>query len=141
MRASGSESHELRPIGRVESSLLDPATAPKQGGEGSPLASLVFGDEVVEGLRDLRPGEEAIVLTWLDRADRDVLSVHPRDDLSNPERGVFSTRSADRPNPIGLHRVEIVAIDGTRLQVRNMEAIDRTPILDLKPVLDPALEK
>lgn len=141
MRAPRSESHELRPIGRVESSLVDPETAPKQGGEGSPLASLVFEEDVAEGLRDLRPGEGAIVLTWLDRADRDVLSVHPRDDLSNPELGVFSTRSADRPNPIGLHRVVIVSIDGTRLQVRDMEAIDGTPILDLKPVLDPALER
>jgi tRNA-Thr(GGU) m(6)t(6)A37 methyltransferase TsaA len=132
---------ELRPIGRVESPLVDRATAPKQGEEGSPEAVLVFDARVGEGLRSLRAGEEAIVLTWLDRADRGVLSVHPRGDLSRPEEGVFSTRSPDRPNPIGLHRVEIVAIDGTRLRVRNLEAIDGTPILDLKPVLDRDTER
>jgi tRNA (Thr-GGU) A37 N-methylase len=151
---------ELRPIGRVESPLADRATAPKQGDEGSPEAVLVFDARVGEGLRSLRAGEEAIVLTWLDRADRGVLSVHPRGDLSRldraprdvlrvrprgrtsgPEQGVFSTRSPDRPNPIGLHRVEIVAIDGARLRVRNLEAIDGTPILDLKPVLDRDTER
>lgn len=138
---SAPSNFELRPIGRVESPLVDRTTAPKQGDEGSPLAWLVFDGEVVEGLRSLRAGEAAIVLTWLDRADRDVLSVHPRDDLSNPEKGVFSTRSADRPNPIGLHRVEIVSIAGARLRVRDMEAVDGTPILDLKPVLDRARER
>ncbi|HEX4668508.1 MAG TPA: tRNA (N6-threonylcarbamoyladenosine(37)-N6)-methyltransferase TrmO [Solirubrobacterales bacterium] len=132
---------ELRPIGRVESPLADRATAPKQGDEGSPEAVLVFDARVGEGLRSLRAGNEAIVLTWLDRADRGVLSVHPRGDLSRSEEGVFSTRSPDRPNPIGLHRVEIVAIDGARLRVRNLEAIDGTPILDLKPVLDRDTER
>ncbi len=134
-------SFEVRPIGRVESPLLDRATAPKQGDEGSPLASLVFDPGVADGLRSLRAGQEAIVLTWLDRADRDVLSVHPRNDFTRPEEGVFSTRSPDRPNPIGLHRVEIVSLDGIRLEVRNLEAIDGTPILDLKPVLGPAEER
>lgn len=132
---------ELRPIGRIESPLRDREAAPKQGDEGSPEASLVFDEAVLEGLRSLRPGAEIIVLTWLDRADRGVLSVHPRGDLANPELGVFSTRSPDRPNPVGLHRVEIVAIDGVRMRVRNLEAIDGTPILDLKPVLDRELEK
>lgn len=132
---------ELRPIGRVESPLADRATAPKQGDEGSPEAVLVFDARLKEGLRSLRAGNEAIVLTWLDRADRGVLSVHPRGDLSRPEEGVFSTRSPDRPNPIGLHRVEIVAIEGARLRVRNLEAIDGTPILDLKPVLDRDTER
>lgn len=131
----------LRPIGRVESPLVDRAAAPKQGDEGSPEAFLVFDEEVREGLRSLRPGDEVIVLTWLDKADREVLSVHPRDNRSNPEEGVFSTRSPDRPNPIGLHRVEIVAIDGVQLRVRDLEAIDGTPILDLKPVLDRLREK
>lgn len=131
----------LRPIGRVESPLLDRQAAPKQGDEGAPEADLVFDERVGEGLRSLQAGEEAIVLTWLDRADRDVLSVHPRDDLNRPEEGVFSTRSPDRPNPIGLHRVEIVAIDGLRLRVRDLEAIDGTPILDLKPVLDRDTER
>jgi tRNA-Thr(GGU) m(6)t(6)A37 methyltransferase TsaA len=129
------ESYEVLPIGRVESPLTDPASAPKQADEGGPEAELVFANEVVEGLRDLAVGEEVIVLTWLDRARRDVLAVHPRDDPANPETGVFSTRSADRPNPIGLHRVEIVSVHGSRLRVRNLEAVDGTPVLDLKPVL------
>jgi tRNA-Thr(GGU) m(6)t(6)A37 methyltransferase TsaA len=125
----------VRPIGVVESPLTDAATAPKQGHEGAPEAWLVFDADVLEGLRDLRPGDQVIVLTWLDRARRDILRVHPRDDVTNPEQGVFSTRSADRPNPIGLHPVEIVSINGPRLRVRNLEAIDGTPIVDLKPVL------
>jgi tRNA-Thr(GGU) m(6)t(6)A37 methyltransferase TsaA len=128
---------ELIPIGRVESPLTDPAVAPKQGQEGSPEAWLVFEPDVLEGLQEIRPGDRVIVLTWLDRARRDVLRVHPRDDVSNPLQGVFSTRSADRPNPIGLHDVEIVTIDGTRLRVRNLEAVDGTPIIDVKPVLGP----
>jgi len=96
---------------------------------------------VLPGLRDLRVGSEVLVLTWLDRADRETLLVHPRDDPANPETGVFSTRSADRPNPVGLHRVEILAIDGPRVQVRNLEALDGTPIVDLKPVLHPTLDR
>jgi tRNA-Thr(GGU) m(6)t(6)A37 methyltransferase TsaA len=126
---------ELSPIGLVESPLTDPATAPKQGREGAPEAVLAIQPEVAEGLDGIAPGDEVIVLTWLDRADRAVLRVHPRDDPANPERGVFSTRSADRPNPIGLHVVEVVEIDGTRLRVRNLEAVDGTPVLDLKPVI------
>jgi tRNA-Thr(GGU) m(6)t(6)A37 methyltransferase TsaA len=128
--------YELQPIGRVESALLDPADAPLQGDEGAPEAWLVFDDAVSEGLRDLHPGSEIIVLTWLDQARRDVLSVHPRDNPMNPEQGVFSTRSQDRPNPIGLHRVKIVAIDANGIRVRDLEAINGTPILDVKPVLD-----
>jgi tRNA-Thr(GGU) m(6)t(6)A37 methyltransferase TsaA len=127
--------YELRPIGRVASPLVDPADAPKQGSEGAPPAWLEFDPELAGGLRDLRAGDRVIVLTWLDRARRDVLVVHPRDDPANPETGVFSTRSADRPNPIGLHPVEILAVDGTRVQVRDLEAVDGTPIVDVKPVL------
>jgi tRNA-Thr(GGU) m(6)t(6)A37 methyltransferase TsaA len=126
---------ELSPIGVVESPLTDPATAPKQGREGAPEAVLVIQPEVAAGLDGIAAGDEVIVLTWLDRADRAVLRVHPRDDPANPERGVFSTRSADRPNPIGLHVVEVVEIDGTRLRVRDLEAVDGTPVLDLKPVI------
>jgi tRNA-Thr(GGU) m(6)t(6)A37 methyltransferase TsaA len=126
---------EVIPIGEVESPLTDPASAPKQGHEGSPEACLVFEPDVLEGLQDIRPGDQVIVLTWLDRARRDVLRVHPRDDVTNPQRGVFSTRSADRPNPIGLHEVEVVSIDGPRVRVRNLEAVDGTPIVDIKPVL------
>jgi tRNA-Thr(GGU) m(6)t(6)A37 methyltransferase TsaA len=125
----------VQPIGYVESPLIDAATAPKQGDEGAPEAWLVFEPAVSEGLRDLRAGDDMLVLTWLDRARRDVLAVHPRDDPANPEQGVFSTRSADRPNPIGLHRVTIVGVDGLRFQVERLEALDGTPILDVKPVL------
>ena len=129
--------YELRPVGWVESPLVDRGLAPKQGDEGSPDAWIAFDAEVSEALRDLQPGMEVIVLTWLHQAHRDVLRVHPRDDPANPEQGVFSTRSADRPNPIGLHRVQILAIDGTRVQVRDLEAVDGTPIVDVKPVLGP----
>jgi tRNA-Thr(GGU) m(6)t(6)A37 methyltransferase TsaA len=128
-------SYDVVPIGRVESPLTDKATAPKQGHEGSPEAWLVFEPAVLEGLDGIAAGDEVILLTWLDRADRDVLRVHPRDDASNPMRGVFNTRSADRPNPIGLHQVQIVEIDGNRARVRNLEALDGTPIVDLKPVI------
>lgn len=119
----------------MESSLTDPASAPKQGNEGAPEAWLVFEPGVLEGLDGLQPGDYVVVLTWLHRASRDVLRVHPRDDPSNPERGVFTTRSADRPNPIGLHEVEVVAVDGHRVQVRPLEAIDGTPVVDVKPLL------
>jgi tRNA-Thr(GGU) m(6)t(6)A37 methyltransferase TsaA len=127
---------QLRPIGTVDSPLTDLESAPKQGYEGSPDASLIFEPMVREGLQDLRVGEQVIVLTWLDRARRDVLKVHPRGDTSIPEHGVFSTRSPDRPNPIGLHLVEIIAIEGERVHVRNLEALDGTPILDVKPRLE-----
>jgi tRNA-Thr(GGU) m(6)t(6)A37 methyltransferase TsaA len=127
--------HKLTPIGRIESPLTDPAEAPKQGQEGAPDAWLVLDESVLEGLDGIAVGARVIVLTWLDRARRDVLRVHPRDDPSNPEQGVFSTRSADRPNPIGLHEVEVVSIEGGRLRVRQLEAVDGTPVLDLKPVL------
>jgi len=126
---------QLVSIGKVESPLTDPASAPKQGHEGAPEAWLVFDQAVLDGLQGIRAGDQVIVLTWLDRARRDVLRVHPRDDVANPMQGVFNTRSADRPNPIGLHPVEVVSIDGPRMRVRNLEALDGTPILDVKPVL------
>ncbi len=127
--------YDLRPIGWVESPLVDRHLAPKQDHEGSPDAWLVFEQDVSDGISALQRGADIIVLTWLDRARRDVLRVHPRGDPLNPEQGVFSTRSPDRPNPIGLHRVEIVSIEGTSVRVRNLEAIDGTPIVDIKPVL------
>jgi tRNA-Thr(GGU) m(6)t(6)A37 methyltransferase TsaA len=125
----------LNPIGRVESALTDPAEAPKQGFEGAPNAWIVFEPDVLEALDGLKPGDRVIVLTWLHRARRDTLRVHPRDDPRNPMRGVFSTRSGDRPNPIGLHEVEVLAIEGDRVQVSDLEAVDGTPVVDLKPVL------
>jgi tRNA-Thr(GGU) m(6)t(6)A37 methyltransferase TsaA len=114
---------------------MNPGEAPKQGFEGAPDAWLVLEPGVLDALDGVAPGDRVIVLTWLDRARRDVLRVHPRDDRSNPLRGVFSTRSADRPNPIGLHEVEVLSIEGARVQVRQLEAVDGTPILDLKPVI------
>ena len=126
---------ELRPIGTVESPLTDPASAPKQGDEGAPDAWIVFGQAVLDALDGIAVGDDVLVLTWLDRADRDVLRVHPRSDPSRPRQGVFNTRSPDRPNPIGLHRVEVLAIEGGRVRVRNLEALDGTPVVDVKPVL------
>lgn len=128
-------SFQVNAIGRVESSLTDLSAAPRQPDEGAPAAWLVFERSVLEALTDLHVGDEILLLTWLDRASREVLRVHPRGDPSRPEEGVFSTRSPDRPNPIGLHRVEITAVDGLRIRVRSLEAVDGTPILDVKPVL------
>lgn len=128
-------SYELRPIGRVESPLTDRDSAPKQGNEGAPEASIVFERDVVEALDGIEAGDEIIVLTWLDRSDRRVLRVHPRDDPANPVQGVFNTRSQDRPNPIGLHPVTVISLDGVTMRVRDLEALDGTPILDVKPVL------
>jgi tRNA-Thr(GGU) m(6)t(6)A37 methyltransferase TsaA len=130
------ETYEVRPIARVESVLRDRAAAPKQGA-GAPDAWLVVDPAYAEGLRDLEVGVEVLVLTWFDRADRSVLVTRPRDDPANPLTGVFSTRSPDRPNPVGLHRVRVVARDGLRVRVGPLEALDGTPVLDVKPVLDP----
>ena len=131
----------VEPVGRVESPLVDRDMAPRQGDEGAPDAWLVFEPGVREALRNLEVGSDVILLTWFDRARRDVLSVHPRGDLNRPQEGVFTTRSPDRPNPIGLHRVTILSIDDLRLHVRNLEALDGTPIVDVKPVLDEGVER
>ena len=125
----------LTPVGVVESVLTDPASAPKQGDEGAPEARVVFDTAMLPALEGIRPGDELLVLTWFHLARRDVLRVHPRSDVSRPLQGVFATRSPDRPNPIGLHRVEVVAIEDAAMRVRNLEAVDGTPVLDLKPVL------
>jgi tRNA-Thr(GGU) m(6)t(6)A37 methyltransferase TsaA len=129
-------SYEVVPVGWVESPLKERAQAPRQGGEGAPDAWLVFEPAVAEAIRDIAAGTEIIVLTWLDRADRDVLLTRPRGDPARPPTGVFSTRSPDRPNPIGLHRVRVVATQGLRVLVRPLEALDQTPVIDVKPVLD-----
>ncbi|MFL5897920.1 MAG: tRNA (N6-threonylcarbamoyladenosine(37)-N6)-methyltransferase TrmO [Solirubrobacterales bacterium] len=135
MEEEGPQLGALWAIGRVSSPLSERSTAAKQGDEGSPQATISVAPEFAAGLAGIEVGEELLVLTWLDRADRGLLSVHPRGDVSRPELGVFATRSPDRPNPIGLHRVRVDGIDGARLRVANLEALDGTPVLDLKPVL------
>ena len=119
----------------MESPLVDREAAPKQGFEGAPDAWLVFDPEVAAAVRDLAAGDEVFVLTWLHRARRDLLAVHPRGDPRNPLTGVFSTRSQDRPNPVGLHRVRVVRVEGLRVLVRDLEAFDGTPVVDVKPVI------
>ncbi|MEU8389985.1 tRNA (N6-threonylcarbamoyladenosine(37)-N6)-methyltransferase TrmO [Micromonospora sp. NPDC048842] len=141
VEAVSDDAYLLRPVGRVASSLTEAASAPRQGDEGAPPAWLVFDRQVERAVRDLRVGTEMLVLTWLDRARRDVLAVHPRGDANRPETGVFSTRSPHRPNPIGLHRVRVLAVDGLRVEVADLEALDGTPILDVKPLLGAADER
>jgi tRNA-Thr(GGU) m(6)t(6)A37 methyltransferase TsaA len=132
---------EVMPVGWVESPLTEMAQAPMQPDEGAPPAWLVFEPGVANAMRDLLPGTEILVLTWLDRADRGVLETIPRGDPRNPMTGVFSTRSPDRPNPIGLHRVRVIAVDGLRAQVDHLEALDGTPVIDVKAVLDKAADR
>ena len=126
---------KLIAVGTVESPLTDRASAPKQGDEGAPDAWIAFDAAVADALDGIAAGDELLVLTWLDRASRDVLRVRPRDDPARAELGVFSTRSPDRPNPIGLHRVTVLAVEGLRVQVAGLEALDGTPVVDVKPVL------
>jgi tRNA-Thr(GGU) m(6)t(6)A37 methyltransferase TsaA len=131
----------IKPVGHVESSLRSRDDAPKQGEEGSPLAVLVFESPVQEAVSSIRAGDKLLLLTWLDRADRSVLRVHPRNDRTKPLHGVFSTRSPDRPNPIGLHRVTVVSIlDPLRFEVSDLEALDGTPIIDVKTTLEGVIE-
>ncbi|MFE1341422.1 tRNA (N6-threonylcarbamoyladenosine(37)-N6)-methyltransferase TrmO [Streptomyces sp. NPDC058733] len=129
--------YTLRPIGHVASSLTDRSAAPRQPDEGAPDAWLVLEEDYLPALDGLTPGTDVLLLTWLDRADRTTLTVRPRGDAGRPLTGVFATRAPDRPNPIGLHTVHLLTVTGTRLHVRNLEAIDGTPILDIKPLLTP----
>jgi len=133
--------YQLRPVGQVESRLTDPTAAPKQGDEGAPTARIVFRPEFLPAAADLHAGDRVLVLTWLHRGDREVLSVHPRGDPRRPRQGVFSTRSQDRPNPIGLHPVTVVDVEPDAIVVRDLEAIAGTPVLDLKPVLGAVRER
>jgi tRNA-Thr(GGU) m(6)t(6)A37 methyltransferase TsaA len=126
---------QLRRIGAIRSDLKALAHAPKQGGEGAPDAWLEVDRSLGRALDGLAVGDEVIVITWFHRSRRDVLQVHPRSDPQNPLTGVFVTRSPARPNPIGLHRVTVRAIDGTRVRIGPIEAIDGTPVIDIKPVL------
>jgi tRNA-Thr(GGU) m(6)t(6)A37 methyltransferase TsaA len=133
----GSDPPTLLRIGVVRSPLRDRASAPKQGREGAPAARIELEPAYEPGLLGISPGDELIVVTWLHEADRGVLQVHPRDDESNPLTGVFLTRSSDRPNPLGLHRVTVLEVAGTTLAVAPLEAIDGTPVVDLKVALGP----
>jgi len=126
---------ELTPVGYVRSTLQERKQAPRQGSEGAPHAWLDLKSAVADGLGGIRVGDEMVVITWLHQASRDVLKVHPRGRTEAPLAGVFATRSPDRPNPLGLHRVTVLAIEGTKLQVGPLEAIDGTPVVDIKPVL------
>jgi tRNA-Thr(GGU) m(6)t(6)A37 methyltransferase TsaA len=126
---------ELVAVGTVESPLTERESAPKQGDEGAPDAWVAFDERFADALDGIAAGDELLLLTWFDRAARDVLRVRPRSDPSRAEQGVFGTRSPDRPNPIGLHRVTVLEIDGLRVRVSNLEALDGTPVVDVKPVL------
>ena len=125
----------VTPIGHVRSPLADPAAAPRQPDEGAPPATLEIDDAYLAGLGGVDVGTDLLVLTWLHQGRRDVLTTRPRNDPDRAEQGVFSTRSPDRPNPIGLHRVRVLAVDGGTVGVDALEAVDGTPVLDLKPVI------
>lgn len=130
----------LRPIGVLRSPLKLREDAPRQGREGAPDAWIEVGEAVAEGLEGVAVGDEIIVITWLHEAQRDTLKVHPRNDETLPLAGVFATRSPDRPNPLGLHRVRVLEIAGNRVKVGPIEAIDGTPVVDIKPVLPQAAD-
>jgi tRNA-Thr(GGU) m(6)t(6)A37 methyltransferase TsaA len=134
-------SYTIQPIGIVRSELASLEAAPRQGDEGAPEAWLELTARVAKGLAGVAVGDELILLTWFHRARRDVLQVHPRDRRDVPLTGVFATRSPDRPNPVGLHRVSVLEIAGRRLRVGPLEAVDGTPIVDIKPVLGPVEER
>lgn len=123
----------LAPVGHVESSLVDLADAPSQGDEGAPEAWLVFNADVHDAVRDLKAGDHIIVLTWLHLSRRDVLRTYPRDLRHAPHVGVFSLRAPDRPNPIGLHPARVLEVQGRRVKVDQLEAVNGTPIVDIKP--------
>ena len=127
--------YTIEPIGFIRSELTELAAAPMQGDEGAPAAWLELTPSAAPGLSGIHPGDELFLLTWLHLAQRDVLQLHPRDDPTRPLTGVFATRSQDRPNPIGLHRVSVLEITDLTLRVAPLEAIDGTPIIDIKPVL------
>ncbi len=131
------EPYLLHPIGWIESPLKDRNEAPKQGVEGAPNAWIEIIPALTEALEGVSVGDELIVITWFHLSEREVLKVHPRGDVRNPLTGVFATRSPDRPNPLGLHRVTVLEIDRNRVKVGPIEAIDGTPVVDLKPILNP----
>ena len=134
MQSDGT-SQNVRPIGRVESVLTEPGDAPRQGFLGAPAARIEFAPEFEAHAADLAAGDAIWILTWLDRASREVAAVHPEGNTNNPLTGVFATRAPHRPNPIGLHRAVITARDRNSITVDALEALNGTPVLDVKPVL------
>lgn len=134
-QAMNDNAFTIRPIGVVRSTLRRREEAPKQGYEGAPAAWVVLNPAVSDGLEGIAPGDEVILITWFHEAGRDILRLHPRGDEANPLTGVFNTRSPDRPNPVGLHRVRVLARDTAALHVSPLEAIDGTPVIDIKPIL------
>ena len=134
---SDAKRYSLKPIGFVESVLKNRREAPKQGNEGAPDAWIRIVPGVARAVKGIAAGQEIYVITWLHQARRDVLRVHPRSDKSRPLTGVFATRSPDRPNPLGLHRVKVLEVAGNRIKVGPLEAIDGTPVVDIKPILCP----
>lgn len=133
--------YTIFPLGFLQSSLKSREEAPRQGDEGAPDAWLEVNETMTSGLDGIEVGHEIILITWLHQSHRDILKVHPRNDMTLPFTGVFATRSPDRPNPLGLHRVRVLAIDGRSIKVGPIEAIDGTPVVDIKPVLSPSDEK
>jgi len=129
-------SYILKPIGLIRSELKDPGEAPKQGTEGAPDATLELNPDIAGALHGINPGDKLVVITWFHLADRSILKVHPRSDPRNPLTGVFLTRSPDRPNPLGLHRVTVRSVDGNRITIGPIEAVDGTPVVDLKIDID-----
>lgn len=141
MTMASTITYSLRPVGFVRSRLVARKDAPKQGSEGAPQAWVELDPSFTEALDGIATGSEVILLTWLHKGDRNTLRVHPRGDQQNPLRGVFATRSEDRPNPIGLHRVRVLEIaESTRLLVEPLEALDGTPVVDIKPVLSGSVD-
>ena len=134
--SSTRDTYDLQPIGSLRSTLVDVNHAPKQGAEGAPDAWLDIDPAYTRALRGVQAGDDLVVITWLHRADRDVLEVHPRGDRNNPLTGVFATRSPHRPNPLGLHRVTVRDISGNRLRIGPIEAVDGTPVVDVKVAMD-----
>jgi len=132
--------YDIRPIGVIRSELTSRDAAPRQANEGAPDAWVVVDAAVAEGLKGISVDHEIVLITWFHKANREILKLHPRRDKKKPMTGVFSTRSPDRPNPLGLHRVLVLEIDGNRIKVGPIEAIDGTPVVDIKPVFSPSAD-
>ena len=130
----------IKPVGFIRSKIKNTKDAPLFYTEGAPNAVLEILPQFTDALERMEVGDEIIVITWLHQGDRSVLKVHPRGDMSNPLTGVFSTRSPNRPNPLGLHRVKVLGIAGSQLQIGPIEAIDGTPVVDVKPVVQEAVD-